>query len=193
MNHKTLIQISLVFLIFVISSFFYKKYFHDETIEITEQKKNDFQKEIEEKNSSGNIVKDIIYKSEDEKGNIYTIKSEYGEFNSENSNIILMTKVSAVIKLSEGSAMLYSDNAKYNIVNNNTNFYNNVSFDYINHKVNADNIDVFFRDSKLEAYNNLVYRNLDLSLIADKIEVDLRKNNSKIYMFNNDKVKIFKK
>ncbi len=193
MNHKTLIQISLVFLIFAISSFFYKKYFHDETIEITEQKKNDFQKEIEEKNSSGNIVKDIIYKSEDEKGNIYTIKSEYGEFNSENSNIILMTKVSAVIKLSEGSAMLYSDNAKYNIVNNNTNFYNNVILDYLNHKVNADNIDVFFRDSKLEAYNNLVYRNLDLSLIADKIEVDLKKNNSKIYMFNNDKVKILKK
>ena len=180
-------------MIFVISSFFYKKYFHDETIEITEQKKNDFQKEIEEKNSSGNIVKDIIYKSEDEKGNIYTIKSEYGEFNSENSNIILMTKVSAVIKLSEGSAMLYSDNAKYNIVNNNTNFYNNVILDYLNHKVNADNIDVFFRDSKLEAYNNLVYRNLDLSLIADKIEVDLKKNNSKIYMFNNDKVKILKK
>ena len=193
MNHKTLIQISLVFLIFVISSFFYKKYFHDETIEITEQKKNDFQKEIEEKNSSGNIVKDIIYKSEDEKGNIYTIKSEYGEFDSENSDIILMTKVSAVIKLSEGSAMLYSDNAKYNIVNNNTNFYNNVILDYLNHKVNADNIDVFFRDSKLEAYNNLVYRNLDLSLIADKIEVDLKKNNSKIYMFNNDKVKILKK
>ena len=41
--------------------------------------------------------------------------------------------------------------------------------------------------------DSICHRNLDLSLIADKIEVDLRKNNSKIYMFNNDKVKIFKK
>ena len=54
-----------------------------------------------------------------------------------------MTKVSAVIKLSDGSAVLYSDNAKYNIVNNDTNFYNNVSLDYLNHKVSAENIDVF--------------------------------------------------
>ena len=67
MNHKTLIQISLIFLIFVISGFFYTKYFYNESLNITEQKESVSQKKIDEKDSSGNIVKDIFYKSEDEK------------------------------------------------------------------------------------------------------------------------------
>ena len=192
MHYKTLIQLSLIFLILIISIFFYNQYFKKKSINENVSKYEQTIKKVEEK-SSGNIVKDIIYTSEDEKGNIYTIKSEYGEFSNQNSDIIIMSKVSAVIKLNDGSsATLYSMNAKYNITNNDTNFYNDVIFDFLDHKVNADNIDVFFNDSKLEAYNNLVYRNLDLSLIADKVEVNLEENKSKIYMFNNDKVKIYK-
>ena len=146
------------------------------------------------KDLSGNIIKDIVYKSRDENDNTYTIKSEYGEFDDTNNDIILMTKVSAIIKLNDGSVMtLQSQNAKYNIINYDTNFFNNVKMNYLDHKLNADNIDVFFKDSKLEAYNNLVYRNLDLSLIADKVEINLIEKSSKILMFDNDKVKVIKK
>ena len=63
---------------------------------------------------------------------------------------------------------------------------------FLDHKITADNIDVYFKDSKLEAYNNLVYRNLDLRLIADKIEVNLIEKSSKIFMFNDEKVEIIK-
>ena len=105
-----------------------------------------------------------------------------------------MTKVSAIIELNDKTSIsLFSLNARYNILNNDTNFFNNVKLDYLDHKIKAENIDVFFKDSKLEAYNNLVYRNLDLNLIADKVEVDLIEKNSKIFMFDDDKVKIFKK
>ena len=194
MNSKTLIQISLIILILIISTIFYSQYFYKKNVETLDEKKetaNDFVKE----NSVTNIIKDIIYKSEDEKGNIYTIRSEYGEFNNENSDIIRMTKVVAVIKLIDGTLInLNSMNANYNILNNDTNFFNDVKLEYEEHKVNADNIDVFFKDSKLEAYNNLVYRNLDLNLIADKVEIDLIQKNSRISMFNKDKnkIKIFK-
>jgi lipopolysaccharide assembly outer membrane protein LptD (OstA) len=104
-----------------------------------------------------------------------------------------MTNVEAVIKLKDKTIIrLTSLNANYNILDNNTNFFNNVNLDYLTHKITADNIDVFFRDSKVEAYNNLVYRNLDLSLIADKVEIDLITKNSKIFMLNNEKIKIIK-
>jgi len=194
MNSKTLIQLSLIILILIISIFFYNQYFYKKSDKNMKSEKNEIKDQIKNENLSGNIIKDIVYKSEDEKGNTYTIKSEYGEFDDDESDIILMTKVNAVIQLDDGTSInLLSLNARYNITNNDTNFFNSVKLDYEDHKISAENIDVFFKNSKLEAYNNLVYRNLDLNLIADKVEVDLIEKNSKIFMFNDDKVRVIKK
>ena len=193
MNSKTLIQIILGVLILIISGLFYNYYFSQKKIEILEEEKLGTNN-IEKTDPAGNIIKDIIYESRDENGNIYTIKSEYGKFDDAISDIILMTKVSAIIKFNDGSSMtMQSENAKYNIITYDTNFFNNVKMDYLDHKVNADNINVYFKDSKLEAFNNLVYRNLDLSLIADKIELNLLDKSSKIFMFDNDKIRVIKK
>ena len=194
MNSKTLIQISLAALILIILGLFYNQFFSHKKNEILKEKVKVTPDEIEKEDPSGNIIKDIIYESRDEKDNIYIIKSEYGEFNDAVSDVILMTKVSAIIKLSDGSSMtLQSKNAKYNIISYDTNFFNNVKMDYLDHKINADNINVYFKDSKLEAFNNLVYRNLDLNLIADKLEINLIEKSSKIFMFNDDKIKVIKK
>lgn len=192
MNSKTLIQIILGVLILIISGLFYNYYFSQKKIETSKEEKINTDK-IKKTDSSGNIIKDIIYESRDEKGNIYTIKSEYGEFNDAVSDTILMTKVSAIIKFNDGSSMtMRSENAKYDIVSYDTNFFNDVEMDYLDHKVSADNINIYFKDSKLEAFNNLVYRNLDLSLIADKIEINLIEKSSKIFMFDNEKIKVIK-
>lgn len=194
MSSKTLIQIILISLIFIILGLIYTQYFHKNSNTNITEKKNELLDISKKENSPGNIIKDIIYKSKDEKDNFYTIKSEYGEFNDASGDIILMTKVSAIIELNDGSVItMQSQNAKYNVINYDTNFFNDVKLNYLDHKINADNIDVYFKDSKLEAYNNLVYRNLDLNLIADKVEVNLIEKKSKIFMFNNDKVKVIKK
>ena len=194
MNSKTLIQIILATVILIILFLIYDRYFDREGNEILKKEKEVTTNETKKKDLSGNIIKDIVYKSRDENDNVYTIKSEYGEFDNTDNDIILMTKVSAIIRLNDGSVMtLQSQNAKYNIINYDTNFFNNVKMNYLDHKLNADNIDVFFKDSKLEAYNNLVYRNLDLNLIADKVEINLIEKSSKIFMFNNDKIKVIKK
>ena len=191
MNSKSLIQISLILLIITICGALYFKYLYKKT-SFTNQK----QIAISEKTKKevlGNVIKDIEYKSEDEQGNSYVIRSKKGEFKDKNPNLIFMTNVEAVIKLKDKTIIrLTSLNANYNILDNNTNFFNNVNLDYLTHKITADNIDVFFRDSKVEAYNNLVYINLDLSLIADKVEIDLITKNSKIFMLNNEKIKIIK-
>tara|TARA_Y100000389_G_C17288316_1_gene426648 strand:- start:240 stop:821 length:582 start_codon:yes stop_codon:yes gene_type:complete len=191
MNSKSLIQISLIFLIITICGSLYYKYLYKKPSFLNQ--KNITISEKTKKEVLGNVVKDIEYKSENEQGNSYIIKSNKGEFKDNNSNVIFMTNVTAVIKLKDKTIInLTSLNANYNILDNNTNFFNNVSLNYLNHDITADNIDVFFKDSKVEAYNNLVYRNLDLSLIADKVEINLITKNSKVFMLNDEKIKIFK-
>ena len=171
MNFKSLIQISLIILVLTICGIIYYQYFNEQSSRISSKKLETLEKEKE--NLSGNIIKNIEYKSEDEKGNFYIIRSKKGEFKDQENDIIFMTDVTAIMRLKDKTTIkLSSLNAKYNIMDNDTNFFNNVSLDYLNHKVVAENIDIFFKESKLEAYNDLVYRNLDLSLIADKVEID---------------------
>ena len=192
MNNKTLIQVFLILLVFVLSFIFYLKYFY----------KNDLYKSIEqeaniendrENLSDGNTISDILYENYDKVGNKFIIKSETGIFNSTDKNQIYMTNVLAQIILKNGTLInLTSKNAKYNSSNSNTNFLDSVRLEYLNHIVNSDNIDVILTESRVEAYNNLIYRNSDINLKADKLELDLLTKNTKIFMFDNSKVKIIK-
>tara|TARA_B100001121_G_scaffold289098_1_gene287750 strand:- start:225 stop:806 length:582 start_codon:yes stop_codon:yes gene_type:complete len=191
MRYKTLFQVFLIFLALSISSIFYFKYFHKKN---TSKIINVGEKKIDKDDITlGNTVKDILYESIDSEGNNYVINSDFGTFSDRNQEEILMTNVTAKIIFKNGNQVdLKSNRAKYNTVNSNTNFFDNVYLKFLNHSINSDNIDVLFTDSKLEAYNNLVYRNSDVNLMADKIELDLLTKNSKIFMFDNSKVKIIK-
>ena len=191
MRYKTLFQVFLIFLALLISSIFYFKYFHENNISKIE---NVGEKKIDKNDITiGNTVKDILYESIDSEGNNYVINSDFGTFSDKNQEEILMTNVTATIIFKNGNQVdLKSERAKYNTVNSNTNFFDNVYLKFLNHSINSDNIDVLFTDSKLEAYNNLVYRNSDINLVADKVELDLLTKDSKIFMFDNSTVKIIK-
>ena len=192
MNRKTLFQVFLIFLVLVISSIFYYKYFANSDIKKISEKKP--KSEIPKSTvAKGNTIKEISYESIDNNGNSYIINSDFGTFKETNKEEILMTNVSAKIIFKNGTNVnLQSRQAKYNTINSNTNFFDDVELKYLTHLVNSDNIDVFFTESKLTAYNNLVYKNSEINMIADKIELDLLTKNSKIFMFDNSKVKIIK-
>ena len=191
MRYKTLFQVFLIFLALLISSIFYFKYFNKSN---TSKIVNVGEKKIDKNDTTiGNTVKDILYESIDSEGNNYVINSDFGTFSDKNQEEILMTNVTATIIFKNGNQVdLKSRRAKYNTINSNTNFFDNVYLKFLNHSINSDNIDVLFTDSKLEAYNNLVYRNSDINLIADKVELDLLTKDSKIFMFDNSTVKIIK-
>ena len=190
MNLKNLLQGTLVLIALSLSVFFYLNYFNPKiTNKNINQKPNSNVDELQK--SDGDTIKNISYESDDNNGNKYTINSELGKFDNENKEEILMTVVSAQINLKNGSTIfLNSKNALYDTINNDTNFFNNVKLEYLTHKINSDNIDISFKNNKLEAYNNLVYTNLDISLIADKAEINLITQDTKIYMFDNSQVKI---
>jgi len=192
MSNKTLSQVFLILLALLLSAFLYFNYFYRADFEKnSKQKADDYKKSL--KSVKGNTIKNILYESYDNKGNKFFIKSDTGSFYEEYEDEVYMTNVSAKIILNNGNyIILLSDNARYNTANSNTNFINNVKLKYLDHKVNSDNIDVIFTESKLEAYNNLNYRNSDINLVADKVELDLLTKNTKIFMFDNSKVKIIK-
>ncbi len=192
MNNKTLLQVFLILLVLFLIIFFYFNYFYKKDSRLVSNQ-NEIINNDNLKLNDGSTIKEILYESYDNKGNKFVIKSESGSFDEKKKNEIYMVDVEAKIILVNGDfIMLLSDNAKYNSINSNTKFINNVKLAYLNHRVSSDNIDVIFTKSKLEAYNNLIYKNSDIDLSADKVELDLLTRNTKIFMFDNSKVKIIK-
>ena len=192
MNNKTIFQVFLILLFLFLSIFFYLTYFYKKDTELVSK-----QDEIPNTNfsdfSDGTIIKEILYESYDNEGNKFTIKSKTGTFDEIKKDEVNMINVEAKIDLANGTFIrLVSDTAKYNSSNSNTKFIKNVRLGYLEHKINSDNINVIFTESKIEAYNNLIYRNSDIKLSADKVELDLITKNTKIFMFDNSKVKIIK-
>tara|TARA_A100001015_G_C15006742_1_gene721053 strand:+ start:1039 stop:1614 length:576 start_codon:yes stop_codon:yes gene_type:complete len=188
MKSKILIQFFLFLIVILISSVVYLNYF---------KKNNTLQSNLSKKNlnkiEKDNIIKKLEYKSNDEQGRKYIIKSEKGSIDQNNSDIIFMENVNARIILEDGTIVYISSNkAIYNNKLFNTNFEDNVKLKFLSHNLSSENLDLVFDENKIEVYNNLIYKNLDLTMIADKIEIDMITKYSKIFNFDEDKVKIEK-
>ena len=192
MNNKTKLQFFLILLVVFLCIVFYLTYFSKNDTNLTSKQKIISNTDISE-SSKKSAIKDMLYESYDDKGNKFMIKSKTSTFDEKKKDEISMINVEAKIILVDGAIVtLMSDTAIYNSFNSNTKFIENVKLKYLDHKINSDNIDVIFTKSKIEAYNNLIYKNSDIILSADKVELDLFTKNIKISMFNNSKVKIIK-
>ena len=192
MNIKTIFQVVLLLLALFLSIFFYLNYFYKKDTKLASKQDEITNTDISE-SPEGTTIKEILYESYDNEGNKFMIKSKSGTIDEKEADEINMVNVEAKIDLTNGTFItLSSDTARYNALNSNTKFIRNVKLEYLSHIINSDNIDVTFTESKLEAYNNLIYRNSDINLSADKVELDLLTKNTKIFMFDNSKVKIIK-
>ena len=192
MLKKTFLQLFLLTIIILISIFFLKHYFiKKETLNISKNIEDVEKKEILDKKNS-NLIYNIEYISEFKNGNFYIISSEYGELIYDQPELIKMKKVTAIINLNNSSPVkIFAENATYNNINNNTSFYKNVLMSYDEHSTNSDNLDLIFEKNLATLSNNIIYKNLNTELQADKMEIDLITKNSKIFMNNNsDTVKI---
>ena len=192
MNNKTIFQVFLILLFIFLSIFFYFTYFYKKDTELV-SKQDEIANTNFSKSSDGTTIKEILYENYDNEGNKFTIESKSGTFDEKKKDEINMINVEAKIDLANGTFIkLVSDTANYDSSNSNTKFIKNVRLEYLGHKINSDNINVIFTESKIEAYNNLIYKNSDIKLSADKVELDLITKNTKILMFDNSKVKIIK-
>ena len=182
MRKEILIQILLTVLFFLILIFVYQKYFKEELDENTTLRK-------EENTKKGNNLINITYESIDKEGRKYVITAETGKFKEKEPDLIFMTNVNAKVFLLDGS-VIYIDslNAEYNTLSYDTKFYREVKSKFLEHDIFCKNLNIFFKENLIEAFNDLNYKNLDFIMFADKIEINLLTKNSKIYNFNENNV-----
>ena len=193
MQKKLLLQFFLFTIILIMIFFFYKIYFTDKELDISAETNSD--QKISKNKKDSNIIYNIEYVAQDNDGNNYIVKSKYGELKNDQSNLIILKKVLATINIQNSPSIeIASDGANYNSINYDTEFYGNVTLTYVDHTITSDNLDLYFQKNLAYFSDNVVYKNLNNSIQADKIEIDLITKNSKIYMNNTfKKIKVTSK
>ena len=217
MYKKSFLQLFLVLVLFFSLFLFYQKYFKKNIQSDKTKKKETKIVDLDQKNTQenkktnnttenldtnedevlskkSNILKDIKYISKDEEGNIYEISAETGILNLDNPNITSMEKVVAkVILVDKSKINVESSYAIYNRKNYNTNFSGKVHIKYMTHHIDCEKMDILFNKNLATLYDNLIYKYKKTRLKADRIEVDLITKDSKIFMYNNNKISIVSK
>ena len=188
MNIKILIQL-LLFIILVSTAATYYYFYKDNKTDTNVNKINN-NNEISINKNSSNLIKNISYTSTDNLGNKFTIKSKTGEINIDSPDIVYMTNVEAIINLINSDPIIIKSNyAKYNKINYETNFEEDVLLTHQTHRITSQNLDLSFENNLATIYNKIVYDNNNTKLSADILEIDLITKNSKIFM-NNEYKKI---
>ena len=199
MKSKSIIQICIFCIIFLVSFFVYKSFFvkksYNEKILINSDEVENNSINDRDQNLEKNIIQNLEYKSTDSLGNQYIIKSEMAESNFENEDSLTLIKVSAVIYLyKKPSIFISSDYAEHNKENFNTNFYKNVKITYDDIQIESDNLDLIYNNNLISLYNITKAFNNNVELKADKIDFDMLTKDVSINMYKtNERIKIIYK
>ena len=184
MIKKIILSISIIALLII--SFFYFKSPHQENVIEN--------KEIipETSSSTSNMIENVEYLSMDPKGNEYIIKAQEGEIDINNSDIIFLKNVKAIINLNNSRKILISaDFGKYNINNFDTIFSKNVIIKYLNKKIQSEYLDFSILRNSMVISKNVNYSDPQNTIKTDVIEINLETKDINFFMYDkNNKIKI---
>ena len=147
---------------------------------------------VEDISTNSNVIKKVNYSSKDAQGNEYIIDALEGEIDYSDTNIIFLTDVKALIKLSNSeNIIITSDYGKYNIENYDTIFTENLKINYIDNQIVGEYLDFSIKRNSMIVSRNIIYTNFENILKADVIEIDIKTKDTKIYMYElNKKINI---
>ena len=186
MNKKKFVKFFFIFLLFLISiGIFNYKFYANKKINIVEEDAGDTK-------YNSNIIKDVEYTTKDKNGNEYFITAREGEIDFSSPNIIFLTEVYALIKLTDRNEVtILSDFGKYNSENYDTIFSKNVIINYLNNKITGEYLDFSLERNLMTISKNVIYSNPENILKADVIELNIITKDTKIFMHNSkDQVNI---
>ena len=184
MRKRNIIFIIIFF--FIVFIFLYFKFLQNEKAVVTEIPNS------EGSSYNSNIIEDVYYSSKDVNGNEYTIEASQGEIDYKQTEMIFLTDVTAVIKLTNSKDVKITSNfGKYNSNNLDTIFSNNVVINYLENEITSEYLDFSIKRNSMIISKNVVYTNLENILKADVIEMNIDTKDTKIFMHkNNQKVNI---
>ena len=181
MNKKTGLQVVMVLIIIFISLWFYLKYFTKNLEDVKETQV--IEKIDENQNNTSTYIDDINYVSTDAKGNKYQITGKQAEIKVENSDVMFLTDVIAFIFIrNKDTVKITSNYGKYNTINYDTFFSENVIVLYPGHKITGEYLDFSFLTNLGIFTTNVIYTGEKTNLFADRIEMDLTTKDTKIFM-----------
>ena len=190
MHNKTYTQILLLTFIFILITLTFYFYKSDQT----KNKKNldNTDEKVLKESETSNIMKNISYSSKDSFGNQYKINAKKGSFSLTNKDIVFMVNVTAIITMNNSEPIfIKADFADYNNKNFDTFFKDNISLKYSIHQITGGKLDLLFKKNLVTMSDDLIYKNIDTKLYADKFELDLITKNNKIFMKDKmNKIKI---
>ena len=183
MNKKTGLQVVMVFFSILILLWFYLKYFTENFKDV--KKTLAIEKVDENQNSTSTYINDINYVSTDFRGNKYQITAKLAEIKIENSDVMFLSDVVAFVFIKDKDTVKITSNfGKYNTINYDTIFSENVIVVYPGHKITGEYLDFSFLTDLGVFTTNVIYTGENTNLFADKIEMNLTTKDTKIFMNN---------
>ena len=196
MKLRLVFQAILIFSILTIIAIFYYKFFQNQENIVLIDDKNELKEDILENEISSQLV-NIEYNSIDSNGNTFYINAKKATviLQDQMENKVNLDGVVSIINLkNKGFINVYSKNAIYDKVTNDTKFFNDVRIEYLDNIILSENLDVVFSEKKSKIYNNVNVKNANLNLTTDNILIDMLTGDIKLKMNNNsEKIKLITK
>ena len=190
MKKNRVIQFSLVIAIIIL---FFTTYYSDDKDKIVDANKNSYTENASKlTEETSNIIENVNYTGTNNRGTFFELNAAIAEIKHDEPNLSRLQDVFVVIRLRNLRTIhIQSDKAVFNKISNDCEFFGNVKITEQDNVITSDNLDFYNSKNFLQAYNNVEYSSMKGALIADKVDVDLLKNEANIFMFKkNDKVKV---
>ena len=189
MKKNRVIQFSLVIAIIIL---FFTTYYSGDKDKIVDANKNSSTENASKlTEETSNIIENVNYTGTNNRGTFFELNAAIAEIKHDEPNLSRLQDVFVVIRLRNLRTIhIQSDKAVFNKISNDCEFFGNVKITEQDNVITSDNLDFYNSKNFLQAYNNVEYSGMKGALIADKVDVDLLKNEANIFMFKkNDKVK----
>ena len=190
MKKNKIIQFSLVIVGIILFFFTYYSSDKDKIVDIDKNILIGNVGKLTEETS--NIIENVNYVGTNNKGIFFELNAAVAVIKHDDPNISQLQDVFVVIKLSDLRTIhIRSDKAVFNKISNDCEFFGNVEITEQDNIITSDNLDLYMSKNLITAYNNVKYNSIKGFLIADKVDMDILKNEANIFMFEkNDKVQV---
>ena len=188
MKKNKIIQFSLVTLGIILFFFTYYSGNKDKIVSIH---KNIATEDVDKLTGEiSNIIENVNYVGTSG-GTFFELNAAIAEVKYDKPNISHLQDVLVIIKKDERTIRIRSDKALYDKTTNDCKFWGNVEVTEQDNIITSDNLDLYMSKNLITAYNNVKYNSIKGFLLADKVDIDILKNEANIFMFKkNDKVQV---
>jgi hypothetical protein len=175
---KRLIQLIIILIIILSFYLIFKNYLiideDEKVVKNNLHNLNNFE-EITKKDNDENLIKNLEYEINLDQNQKYILTAEKSNVsNLDGTEIIYMENVKAIFfDENDNEMIITSDTGMFNGTSYDSEFSNNVKINYDNHEITAEKMNLNFSKKIINIYENVLYFNADLSLVADIVSINL--------------------